>query len=634
MATTAARRGCASALRRLAAARFPARDVPPVSRFASASAGRAFRAAPSWAFASSDASTTPDPVAASNGSDRSDAARRFCIVGSGPAGMYAADRLLAHYGDAARVDVLERLPPLRARPIRRRARPRGHQVRDEPLRRHSRRPASQLLRQRRARPRRLRRRARPQVRHPARSRPANNTSSRSHPPNRPRRPRSLSHPLLLPRYDGTILAYGCDGDRTLDVPGEALSGVLSAREFVGWFNGDPRCVAEKDAIVASALANPRGDTAVIFGLGNVAVDCARILLRDPDHLAKTDVCDHALRALRSSAIRRVALVGRRASRKPPSAPKELRELLNLPNVRVTVDEADMATEAEDEADLEASRPRRRAKDALEKATSRPPAGADADAASGTAKELAVKFLRSPRTFHPMDATDASERVGSVTLTVNRLEGPAGRRRAIATEETETLAGVSLALRSVGYRATPSRATRGSSPSTNPRVVENTLGRVATPAGRDRPTGIETDTTGTETSASGLYVCGWLKRGPTGIIGTNLPTRRRRWRPWWRTTPRARSRDPRASTGPRRGAAVARERRGCGGRGRVEEDRRRRARGGRRRRKTEGKIHSCRRHARRREGRVKTRGREGGVDGPRPVSRGYDTWSTVRIASFV
>lgn len=110
MATTAARRGCASALRRLAAARFPARDVPPVSRSASASAGRAFRAAPWWAFASSDASTTPDPVAASNGADRADAARRFCVVGSGPAGMYAADRLLAHYGDAARVDVLERLP--------------------------------------------------------------------------------------------------------------------------------------------------------------------------------------------------------------------------------------------------------------------------------------------------------------------------------------------------------------------------------------------------------------------------------------------------------------------------------------------------------------------------------------------
>lgn len=258
---------------------------------------------------------------------------------------------------------------------------------------------------------------------------------------------------------------------------------------------------------------------MIFGLGNVAVDCARILLRDPNHLAETDVCEHALSALRRSAIRRVALIGRRGVAQAAFSPKELRELLNLPGVRVTIDEADMATEAEDEADLEASRPRRRAKDALEKATST--SRLPADAASGTAKELVVKFLRSPRTFHPMemDATDASERerVGSVTLTVNRLEGPAGRRRAISTDATETLAGVSLALRSVGYRATPIPTDAGFVPFDASRgVVENTLGRVATPTPRGK--------TGTGTgsgSGTGLYVCGWLKRGPTGIIGTNL-----------------------------------------------------------------------------------------------------------------
>ena len=197
-------------------------------------------------------------------------------------------------------------------------------------------------------------------------------------------------------------------------------------------------------------------------------------------------------------------------------------MLNLPNVRVTVDEADMATEAEDEADLEASRPRRRARDALAKAKEEKSVADD-----GTAKELVVKFLRSPRAFHPMDATDARdrERVGSVTLALNRLEGFAGRRRATATGETETLAGVSLALRSVGYRATPVTSDAGFVPFDEHRgVVESTLGRVATPRGAGiDTTGIETDTTGTETraSASGLYVCGWLKRGPTGIIGTNL-----------------------------------------------------------------------------------------------------------------
>ena len=201
---------------------------------------------------------------------------------------------------------------------------------------------------------------------------------------------------------------------------------------------------------------------MIFGLGNV-VRTARESSRDPNHLAETDVCDHALRALRSSAIRRVALVGRRGVAQAAFSPKELRELLNLPNVRVTVDEADMATEAEDEADLEASRPRRRARDALAKAKEEKSVADD-----GTAKELVVKFLRSPRAFHPMDATDARdrERVGSVTLALNRLEGFAGRRRATATGETETLAGVSLAL--IGGVPRDARHERrgGSSPSTN------------------------------------------------------------------------------------------------------------------------------------------------------------------------
>ena len=243
MATTAARRGCVSALRRLAAARFSARAFPPVSRTASASAGRAFRSAPSWALASSDASTSPADVAvaASNGTDLADAARRFCIVGSGPAGMYAADRLLAHYGDAARVDVLERLPtpfglvrsgvaPDHAgtKSVTNRfdgilADPRVSFFGNVELGRDV--SVAELVP----------RCDTPRVRVPRTTRRANRIL-RTVPVVRDR---SLTF-FSLPRYDGTILAYGCDGDRTLDVPGEALSGVLSAREFVGWFNGDPR----------------------------------------------------------------------------------------------------------------------------------------------------------------------------------------------------------------------------------------------------------------------------------------------------------------------------------------------------------------------------------------------------------
>ena len=113
---------------------------------------------------------------------------------------------------------------------------------------------------------------------------------------------------LFARYSATVLCYGAEGDKKLGVPGEDLPGSHSAREFVGWYNGDPRCVKDLDAPMRRALACAEGDTAVIFGLGNVAVDCARMLLRSPDHLASTDVCQHALEALARSTVRRVVMV--------------------------------------------------------------------------------------------------------------------------------------------------------------------------------------------------------------------------------------------------------------------------------------------------------------------------------------
>lgn len=103
-----------------------------------------------------------------------------------------------------------------------------------------------------------------------------------------------------------VLACGAEGDRRLDVPGEDLGGVLSAREFVGWYNGHPDCVRRADGPVSEALTRPDGDTAVVFGLGNVAVDCARVLLKRPEHLSNTDICEHALRALRWGYSKRAA----------------------------------------------------------------------------------------------------------------------------------------------------------------------------------------------------------------------------------------------------------------------------------------------------------------------------------------
>ena len=225
---------------------------------------------------------------------------------------------------------------------------------------------------------------------------------------------------------------------------------------------------------------------------------------------------HALDALSTSRVRRVVMVGRRGSAQAAFSPKELRELLGLPGVEVKVaDPACMRLEPEDEADLDASRPRRRAREAIVKALTKAEAaeadeGGDARVVSEK-KTLEFRFLRSPERFEA--SGDEPGAVGAVTLRVNALRGASGARRAEATEATETLSDVALALRSVGYVARPvtgEDSFKSYVPFDPKRgVVPNHLGRV------------QEQVAETVWQVPGLYVAGWLKRGPTGIIGTNL-----------------------------------------------------------------------------------------------------------------
>ena len=425
--------------------------------------------------------------------------RLFCVVGSGPAGMYAADRLLTHYGAAARVDILDKSPV-----------PFGL-VRSGVAPDHA---STKSVTNRFEK-----------VLNDPRARFFGNAALG----------RDVSVDDLAPRYHAVVLAYGAAGDRTLDVPGEdTLLGALSARRFVGWFNGDPEAHGDdpSDARrgdeegapslhdeIARCLTNtetmdvsdgPRR-SAVIFGLGNVALDCARILLRDPKDLRATDICAAALATLERSAVEHVALVGRRGVAQAAFSPKELRELLDLPDVDVRV--YDDAVAEADAADLEASRPRRRAREAIEKRKARgnPPESVR------SRKELSVRFLRSPKALVARD--DDATRLGSVVLEVNELAGPPGSRRARGTGATETIRDVALALRSVGYKAKPleeaSIDTRDTSVTLKQQrvpfdatrgIVPNAFGRVTGAGNRRVP---------------GLYVAGWLKRGPKGIIGDNL-----------------------------------------------------------------------------------------------------------------
>ena len=221
-------------------------------------------------------------------------------------------------------------------------------------------------------------------------------------------------------FHAVVVATGAGDDRRLGIPGEELPGVLGARQFVAWYNGHPEAADLQPGLQGA-------HTVVVVGNGNVAVDGARLLLKDPALLASTDIAAHALEAFRASAVRRVVLVGRRGPAQAAFTPKELRELLALPGVALSVAPEELALEAEDEADLAAARIRRRAVEELRKA-------AAAQSRHGAAdRELVLRFRRAPTAFVEGRAGgQPTGRVGAVNLEEQLLSGPSGARAARGT----------------------------------------------------------------------------------------------------------------------------------------------------------------------------------------------------------
>lgn len=221
-------------------------------------------------------------------------------------------------------------------------------------------------------------------------------------------------------YDVVVLAYGAESDNALGIPGETLPGVLSAREFVWWYNGHPDCVN-------LAVDLQSSDTAVILGQGNVAMDVARILLRPVQDLLSTDIADHALISLQNSNIKKVFLVGRRGPTQIACTAKELRELLGLKGVDVIVQPSDLATSGLDEEEMKASRIHKRVYDLLCKAAqpklSVPKLGLD--------RELHFLFYRQPAKFL---VSEDGQRIAGVQLekTVLQQETGSDRQRAVGT----------------------------------------------------------------------------------------------------------------------------------------------------------------------------------------------------------
>ena len=295
----------------------------------------------------------------------------------------------------------------------------------------------------------------------------------------------VAHTDLMRRYHAVVYAVGAQTDRALGIPGEELPGSLPATAFVGWYNGHPDYCD-----LAPDLSH---ETAVVIGNGNVAADVARLLTRDPDELARTDVADHALAALRASAVRRVVVLGRRGPAQAAFTNAELRELGRMAGVEVVVEPAEAQLDPVSEEWLaeEGTFTARRNVERLKEY-----AAAGRDASAGRTIEL--RFLRSPAAIR---GTDHVEGIDVVTNEITRDERGVLRARPVS-EATETIP-CGLVLRSVGYQAVPLPDVPFDERSY---VLPNDRGRVL-----DLDTG---------EAIPGVYAVGWIKRGPTGILGTN------------------------------------------------------------------------------------------------------------------
>jgi NADPH-dependent glutamate synthase beta subunit-like oxidoreductase len=358
--------------------------------------------------------------------------RHVAIIGSGPAGFYTAEAALKAFGDDVRVDLIDRLPVPYGL-IRFGVAP-DHQSIKAVSRRYEQVALS------------------PQVRF------VGNVCVG----------RDVSIDELGSLYDAVVLATGAPADRSLDIPGSDLPGVIGSAAFVGWYNGHPEF-----ADLAPPLSGPG---AVVIGNGNVALDVARILSKSRREFEGSDITAHALDALEGSRIVRVTLLGRRGPHQIAMTPKELGELGHLERAQPLVDPADL-----------------------------PETGADALLEPGVRKSVGHlrEFAATPIAGKPVTvdfdffaspiAIEGDGRAERVMVERTRLDGAL---RSIPTGETYPVS-ASLVVSCIGYQTPPIEGV----------PYEHGRGRFANNEGRILP---------------GLYCVGWARRGPTGTIGTNRP----------------------------------------------------------------------------------------------------------------
>jgi len=289
----------------------------------------------------------------------------------------------------------------------------------------------------------------------------------------------VTHDDLMRLYDAVIYSVGAQTDNRLGVPGEDLSGSWSATQFVAWYNGHPD--------FQELEFDLSGERAVVVGAGNVALDVARMLALTREELAPTDTTDRAIEAIAESAIREIVLLSRRGPAQASFTAPELKELGDLAGADVVVDPAELELDPASAASLEGNTNATRNMDVLREFASREP--------TGKPRRVVLRFLVSPVAIVGEDA------VQGVEIVHNELVAEGERISARATDRRETIP-AGIVFRSVGYRGValpglPFDPARG--------TLLNDGGRVLDENGEPIP---------------GVYCAGWIKRGPTGVIGTN------------------------------------------------------------------------------------------------------------------
>ena len=293
---------------------------------------------------------------------------------------------------------------------------------------------------------------------------------------------AISPDELAAHYDAVIYAVGAATDRHMSIPGEDLPGSHAATEFVAWYNGHPDYTDLQFDLSAERVA--------VIGNGNVAIDVARMLVLSDEELRVTDVADHALEAFRASAVREVLIIGRRGPAQAAFTNPEVLELGELHGADVQIDAADVELDELSAKWLEDFGDKTHRVNVETLAGLR---GAPRDRRASARSRCAS----CPRPI----AIHGQDRVEAIELERNVIAEDDGRLAARGTGETETIP-VGLVFRSIGYRGVPLAGlpfdeARG--------VIPNVGGRVIGDDGEHAP---------------GLYVAGWIKRGPSGVIGTN------------------------------------------------------------------------------------------------------------------